>query len=180
MMAFLGKIRDRVSAFRGDVAAAATVEFVIIAPILFSTVFSVFESGWLMTKYMMLDRGLDIAVRELRLGIAADPSHDAIRDKVCDYALILRDCRESLVLEMMTVADAGSLPTVATTCVDRSIAAMPVTGFNPGARSEIVFLRACAMVDPIFPGMGLGMQLQKDATGGFALLASAVYVNEPE
>ncbi len=179
-MSVFRKFLNRLVCFRADASGAATIEFVIIAPLIFTTVFSVFESGWLMTKYMMLDRGLDMAVREVRLGIEADPTHDVIRDKVCEYALILRDCQTSLVLEMVTIDSIADIPSTASTCVDRSVEDMPAMAFNTGARSEIVYLRACAIVDPIFPGMGLGLQLPKDATGGYALLASAVYVNEPE
>jgi Flp pilus assembly pilin Flp len=166
--------------FRRDQSAAATVEFVMIAPLLFSVVFSVFESGWLMTKYMMLDRGLDMAVRELRLGIEDDPTHAGIVEKVCEYALILRDCEDILILDMMTVDAAEDIPATTSPCRDRMVEEPPASAWNTGARSEIVFVRACAIVDPIFPGMGLGLQLPKDASGGFALLASSVYVNEPE
>lgn len=178
-MARWNGIRRQLNRFAADCSGSATVEFVIIAPLLFMIVFSVFESGWLMTKYMMLDRGLDLAVRDVRLGIAANPTHDEIRDKVCDYAAIIKDCREALVLEMTALDSVADIPTTSATCVDRTVNTLPVTGFNAGARSQIIYVRACAIVDPLFPGMGLGLQLTKDASGGFALLSNAVFVNEP-
>jgi Flp pilus assembly pilin Flp len=173
-------LRPFLRRFRRDDSGAATVEFVIIAPLVFVVVFSVFESGWLMTQYMMLDRGLDLAVRDVRLGIDPEADHDSIRDAVCENAHILKDCRNSLVLEMIPIASAADVPSTTAPCVDRSSDDKTVTTFSTGTRSAIMYVRACAIIDPIFPGMGLGLQLNKDATGGYALLASAAFVNEPE
>ncbi len=179
-MSMFRKFINRLAGFGSDTKGAATVEFVILAPILFTTVFSVFESGWLMTKYMMLDRGLDLAVREVRLGLDPTASETSIKAKVCEYALILRDCETSLMIEMTPIATVADIPTTATTCADRTGGTTPLASFATGARSQIMYVRACAVVDPIFPGMGIGLQLPKDASGGFALLATSVFVNEPE
>ena len=55
----------------------------------------------------------------------------------------------------------------------------PVVTFNPGSRSEIMFMRACVVIDPLMPGMGLGLHLPKDTSGGFALVSYSAFVNEP-
>ena len=52
--------------FRKDEDGAATVEFVLVAPMFLGLVLATFESGWMMTQSMMLERGLDQTVRELR------------------------------------------------------------------------------------------------------------------
>ena len=85
----------------------------------------------------------------------------------------MKDCQEILVLEMTPIDSVADIPTTAATCVDRTVNTLTVTGFNAGARSQIIYVRACAIVDPLFPGMGLGLQLTKDASGGFALLSTA-------
>ena len=107
-------------------------------------------------------------------------SEDSIKAKVCEYALILRDCETSLMIEMTPIAAVSDIPTTATTCADRTGDTTPLSSFATGGRSEIMYVRAGAIVDPIFPGMGIGLQLPKDASGGFALLATSVFVNEPE
>ena len=62
--------------FLRDERATASVEFVMIAPLYLAAVFSVFEAGWLMTKNMMLERGLDQTVRDIRIGRTNNMSHN--------------------------------------------------------------------------------------------------------
>ena len=52
-------------------------------------------------------------------------------------------------------------------------------GFHPGQRNKLMMVRACAVFDPWFPGVGLGAQLPKDASGGYRLMATSGFVNEP-
>jgi len=53
-------IKSCLQKFRGDQTGAASVEFVLIAPMYFALMLSTFEAGWLMTKSMMLERGMDL------------------------------------------------------------------------------------------------------------------------
>lgn len=167
------------SRFRRDKSGAASVEFVIVAPVYLAIMFSMFEAGWLMTQSMMLERGLDITVRDLRLGAQTDLSHDNFKTIICNKAKILKDCQDNVLLELVPIASSADVPTT-TTCVDRASNVDPVVTFNAGKRSEIMFIRACVVIDPLMPGMGLGLHLPKDATGGFALVAYSAFVNEPE
>ena len=178
-MGIWAKIRNRFASFRGDERGNTTIEFVIIAPLLFATVFSVFESGWLMTKYMMLDRGLDLAVRDVRLGKTPMPTQITLRNQTCTYARIFKNCQSSLVIEMTAINSIADLPATRAPCVNRAVATPPVAPFSTGARSQMVYVRACAVVDFIFPAMGLGLQLPKDGTGGFSLVTAGAFVNEP-
>ncbi len=52
--------------FGADRTGAAALEFAIVAPLLLALAFSTFEAGWMMTKTILLDRALDIAVRAVR------------------------------------------------------------------------------------------------------------------
>lgn len=165
--------------FAKDTRGAASVEFVIIAPVYFALMFSTFEAGWLMTKSMMLERGLDITIRDLRLGRHPNPTHDQFKQIICDHTGIVKNCTSSMLLELTPIANATDIPT-STVCRDRSNPIEPVVTFNPGAESEIIFVRACVIVDPMIPGMGLGLHLPLDATGGMALASYAAFNNEPE
>lgn len=166
--------------FRRDKNGAASVEFVIIAPVYLGIMFSMFEAGWLMTQSMMLERALDVTVRDLRLGLQADTSHQNFKNLICDKASIIRDCEENVLLELVPITTSADVPTQ-TICRDRTagVGVDPVVTFNPGARSEIMFMRACVVIDPLMPGMGLGLHLPKDTSGGFALVSYSAFVNEP-
>lgn len=166
-------------AFRKDREGAATVEFVIIFPFLITIVLSLFEAGWLMTRYMMLDRGVDLAVRDLRLGKDPGISHDELKDEVCGYAKIFKGCTTDLVLEVVPMDVNSAYPQNQPNCFDRTGELEPVIDFTPGLRGEIMFIRACVVIDPIFPGLGLGLQLPKDSSGGFQMVSYAAFMNEP-
>jgi hypothetical protein len=163
-----------------DDAGNATVEFVLITPALFYVLFTIGELGIIMTRSAMLDRGISVAVRDLRLGLTPGVTHDQIKERICDAAFLLGSCEDVLMLELVPLPDAASFPPGQVACVDRSSDIAPVTTFNPGARSEIMLVRACLVADPLFPGVGLGAMLPKDASGGYAILAQSAFMNEPE
>lgn len=169
-----------ISRFLREPSGSATVEFVVIVPVLFYLIFSIAEAGVLMTRSVMLDRGLDIAMRDIRLGLSPDATYDDIKDKICDAAFLLTTCDEDVLLELAPLPDAASFPVGGADCVDRTSDVEPTVTFDPGARSEIMFVRACIIVDPLFPGMGLGAMLPKDASGGYAIVTQTAFMNEPE
>ena len=172
------KFRSKLRRLRRDKSGAASVEFVIVAPVYLGIMFSMFEAGWLMTQSMMLERALDVTVRDLRLGVQADLSHDNFKDLICNRASIIKDCEDNVLLELVPISTAADVPTT-TVCRDRSSDVDPVVTFNAGARSEIMYIRACVVIDPLMPGMGLGLHLPLDETGGFALVSYSAFVNEP-
>ena len=165
--------------FWRDQNANASVEFVMIAPLYLAAVLSVFESGWLMTKNMMLERGLDQTVRDIRLGGHGLTDHDEFKDRICAYSRILKDCGDTMILEVTPIASAADIPSGNATCTDRSTPEPESGTFNLGNRSDVMYVRACVIVDPIFPGLGIGLQLPKDTSGGFQMIAYSAFVNEP-
>ena len=44
----------------------------------------------------------------------------------------------------------------------------------------VVFVRVCAAVDTIFPGIGLGLKLPKDGANRFNIVSTSAFVYEPE
>lgn len=153
----------------------------MIAPLYLAAVFSVFESGWLMTKNMMLERGLDQTIREIRLGNSGLTQHNDFKEQVCRFARILNDCMDTMLIEVTPLTTAADIPAGAAVCRDRATPPPdPATlNFNVGMGGDTMYVRACVIVDPIFPGLGLGLQLPKDGTGGFQMIAYSAFVNEP-
>ena len=179
-MSRIGPFLKCLGAFRRDTSGNATMEFVIVFPALLYMLFTMAEAGVLMTRTAMLTRGLDIAIRDLRLGLTPGVTHDDIKESVCDAAFLLGDCDDVLLLELTPLPDIDSFPASGATCVDRTADVEPTISFIPGARSEIMFVRACVIVDPVFPGAGLGAMLPADASGGYAIVAKSAFMNEPE
>jgi len=172
-------VRTLVRWLRKDTRGAAAVEFAMVVPILLAIIFSTFEAGWMMLQSIMLDRAVDMTVRELRLGTFANPTHDAMRAKVCDRAMVLINCNASLALELIPISGAASYPTDNARCVNRNSTIAPVLRFNGGARSEIMFVRACYVVSPLTPGLGLALALTKDESGALRLVSRSAFINEP-
>lgn len=171
--------KTTLTTFWNDTDGNASMEFVVLSLVIFYFVFSLVEAGVLMTRTVMLERGVNIAVRDLRLGITANPDHDTIKAEICKAAYLLKNCESSLLLELTPLDISGNFPTGQANCVDRTEEVTPVINFDPGGRSEIMFVRACLVVDPLFPGMGLGAKLPKDKSGGYAIVVQSAFVNEP-
>ncbi len=160
---------------------SVTVEFVIVFPFFIGLFLSSVELGMITLRHTMLERGLDLAVRDIRLTTGAAPQHDAIKDAICETAGLIPNCSSSLRLEMVQVdlRNAVSLDEDVD-CVDNSKPVEPVRSFVNGRENEMMILRACVKFDPFFPTTGLGKKLTTDGAGQSALVAMAAFVQEPE
>ena len=69
----------------------ATIEFAILFPAFMLIFMSVFEIGMLMTRYMMFDRALDVAVREVRISANREFTQDQVKTLLCSQTVILRN-----------------------------------------------------------------------------------------
>jgi Flp pilus assembly protein TadG len=165
-------------ALRRDRRGVAAIEFALLVPLVLSLLFSVFEAGWIMTQSIMLDRAFSRASRAVQIG-GASMTYAQYKQRVCKEALVLADCETSLRLELTPINSASDFPTTAASCVDRSVAIDPVTTYSSGQTSQLIFARACFVVDPIVPGLGYGLSLPKDSTGAIRLTSSFAFVNEP-
>ena len=96
--------------FRRSEEGSATVEFVLVFPMFMVLFTSAFEAGLMMTRHVMLERGLDMAVREVRLNTGAAPSPDQFKEMICEGAGIIPDCMNNLKLEMRPI-DPRNCPT---------------------------------------------------------------------
>ena len=51
--------------------------------------------------------------------------------------------------------------------------------FQNGQSNELMVLRACAKIEPMFPTTGLGKALANNSEGQYALTSTTVFVQEP-
>lgn len=167
--------------FRGCVAGSAPMEFVLVFPIVMLLLLASLELGMLLTRQVMLDRGLDLAVRQVRLGVIPDVTHETLSEMICDYTAMIPDCANQLRLEMVPVdpRGGGTLGEGAD-CVDRENTNKPLRSFTPGVSNQLMFLRVCALIDPYIPTTRLFfLRLPQVSGGAYALVSSSVYVMEP-
>jgi hypothetical protein len=168
--------------FLGSDDGNVTIEFVILFPVFFMILASIIEIGTLMTRNTMLARGLDVAVRDLRLGLPSSRDFDAFRQRICGVAVIIPDCIDVLQVELMPTSETDWTPLgEETRCVNREDRIEPIesTSYVIGAENELMMIRACALFDPVVPTMGLSLLLPKDPGGSYALVATSAFVNEP-
>jgi len=175
----VGWLGAQLRRFRRDESGTSTVEFVIVFPVFVFLLCSAAESGVLMLRQVMLDRSLDLAVRDLRLQQFPNVTHDQVKARICAEATVIPDCTKVVLVEMRQINKGAALPSNLAPCVDRAASAQSATTFTQGKDNQMMLIRACAVFDPIFPGVGLGMDLAKDATGAYALVSTSAFVVEP-
>lgn len=169
-----------IRAFRNREDGNASVEFAIVIPAFLMILISSVELGIITVRQTMLERALDLTVRDLRLGTGSDQQHDDIRDSICARSGYIDNCDTSLRLEMVQVdpynwTGINARPD----CINAVEEVQPVREFINGQSNELMFIRACMKFDPIFPFWGLGESLHKDAGGRVSLFASSAFVQEP-
>ncbi|WP_159458438.1 TadE/TadG family type IV pilus assembly protein [Roseisalinus antarcticus] len=170
----------RLRRFRRREDGNPTVEFVLIFPIFMVLMVSAFESGLLMVRQMMLERGLDLSVRAVRLGTGDMIENDELRRMICNTTGIIPDCMSQVKVEMIRLDPrAFDRPDPAPDCVNRDEAAQVNRTFQNGQNHELMVLRVCALFDPIFPNFGLGVRLKEQRGDHYALVSTSVFVMEP-
>lgn len=166
--------------FLRDEGGSASVEFVLVFPVYLSMLLMSIELGFITLRHSLLERGLDIAVREIRLGTGTAPQHDEIKELICENAIMILDCENSLRLEMRS-ADIRAFNSLDATadCTDAAEPTKPVRQFTPGQENQLMLLRACLRYNPLFPEDALGSALTKDASGQAAVVVMSAFVQEP-
>lgn len=170
--------------FRKDENGNATIEFVFLFPAFIMLFLMGFESGYYMVRNVMLERGVEIAVRDVRLGNGSVPNFEDLKRNICANAAIIPECEDSIQIEMQPVAIApgGTGPVqTAAKCVDRLSTADPLSGttYSVGSENEMMVVRVCSLSQPLFPTTGIGVGMQVDAAGNYAMVATTAFVNEP-
>lgn len=181
MKRFWNEIRSRIGGFRRREEGAATVEFALIFPVYIFVFLSAFEVGLANIRMVMIERASDLAVRALRLNTGNPPTYGDIKTAICNAAGIIPECMDVVQIELQPVSTTTwNLVDNNAQCIDRASNIDPVVSFQNGQQNELMIVRVCAVVDPIFPTMGMGLIMPKDPTGGYRLVASTAFVNEPD
>jgi len=166
--------------FRKDDDGNATVEFVLVFPVYMVLFISTFEAGLMMVRHFMLERGLDEAIRTIRLTTAQTWEADDIRQMICENAMVIPDCEASVRIEMERIDPRIEFkPDRRHECIDASDPSQPAENFGTGGEHDVMLLRACALFDVWFPATGLGMQMPKIGDQ-YALVSLGAFVMEPE
>lgn len=174
------RLRNVLSRLRKREDGNASIEFVLMFPLFMALFFSAFELAIIMTRHALLERAVDVTVRDLRLGRIPDVTHDGLKEIICEEAGVIPNCESELLLELQPIqAPSYTMPDPNAKCIDRDAAVQPIVTFRDGPENEMMLLRACAMVDPFFPGTSLALKLEEKAGDGFGLVVTSAYVNEP-
>ena len=174
--------------FRRGQDGNATIEFVFLFPAFIFLFLTGFEAGYYMVKDVMLEHAVNVAIRDVRLGIGSGQTKAVeftdLKKRICNEALIIADCMNSLQVEMQPVATTpGSVAAMngPARCVDKDASDDPMTAttFDYGTENQMMMLRVCALSKPLFPTTLLGMKMRADGRGNYALVTAAAFVNEP-
>lgn len=174
------KTRRFLDGFRKDDSGSAVVPFALWTPVFLALILSSVELGTVTIRHTMLERGLDRAVRGLRLNNGGAVGHDALKQQICDKAAVLPNCTQTLHLEMVRLDMFNWIePPAGTDCADVAEPITPVRNFSVGSNQELMLLRACYKYRPITPAGTISSSLSKDASGYTALVATTAFVHEP-
>jgi hypothetical protein len=175
-------MRRLIGTFIRDDRATATMEFVIMFPVVITLFIAVFESGMILTRQVLMERSLDEAVRLLRLAQGLTLTANDIEDAICRNTGSIQNCDETLVVDLRRIdRSTYEIPMPDVTCVNRNDLTLNLgNSFEQGQDNELILIRACAVIDRILPFSGFGLNLVRDDTGGMHIVAASVFVNEPD
>lgn len=171
--------------FRKSEDGGPTVEFVLVFTPFIILLVSAFELGLLMTRHVMMERGLDMAVREVRLNTGAPIDEVQFKTMVCNAAGIIPNCMTQLRLEMVTIDlhVANSVNAVSLTpeasCTNINDPFVPARNFQNGAPNAMMVVRACGLFSPMLPETALGYFLSRMDGGYYRLVSTTAFVMEP-
>ena len=162
-------------------AGSATVEFVVLFPLLFSVFLMAVDAGIMQTKQVFLHRAMDTSVREVRLGRVTEA--DKISEMICARTAMLPNCRDQITVEMRPIDtatfDGLNAPL---TCVDLEDELTPYVEFNPGAggaAQQLMMVRVCVVTKPIIQLTNFFTGVAINPEGKAVLRTSGIFVNEP-
>jgi hypothetical protein len=168
--------------FGRDEGGATSIEFVILFPLFIGIFFAAFESGFMMLRNVMLERSVDLAVRDLRLGTPTPPTFDELKQTICERTHFIDDCLDVVQVELRPVDMTTWGPLDGPPrCIDveSTIDPFDQTEYSVGSNNELMLVRVCALFQPMFPTTGLGLGMRYDGEGNYALVATSAFVNEP-
>ncbi|MDP5347430.1 MAG: pilus assembly protein, partial [Paracoccaceae bacterium] len=92
----LGRLADALRRLASREDGTATLEFAILFPAFIVILVSSVELGFITMRHTLLDRAVDLTVRDIRLGTGSAPQYEQIRDTICDRAGAIPDCKDNV------------------------------------------------------------------------------------
>lgn len=185
MMPRSKRARDIVKRFVKDDRGTTSLEFVIVFPVFFGMFLMTYESGMISAQHVMLERGVDIAVRDVRIGVITTPDRAWFRTRICDAALIIEDCENQLEIELISRSARSWVDVPSQVrCVDRGDLTDDNSSIDGVANNQLMVIRACVRIDPVLPTGNIGKTIIANnsgsaAGGSHALVSTAAFVVEP-
>ena len=167
--------------FKKSEDGGSTAEFAILFPLFMVVLSMAIEAGIYMARYVMLDRGVDIAVRELRLGTENPPTFEEFKTLVCDNVFLIPNCEGVIQIELQRVSTTDWVGLAGPTrCRDvgSKIDPFDMTEYSVGTNNELMMVRVCGLYRPMLPSTYLGLGLQKVGER-YAIIITTAFVNEP-
>ncbi len=175
--------------FLVDDSGSATIELLFVLPIITFIFMAAAEASLFMMRHVMLERSVDLVVREIRLGRLDGTTHAALKRLICQQGVmeVEQTCVDSMRIWMQPISTVNFAMVVPPhNCIDRtedieSIQEPTGTEFAYGVDNNIMLLRICLKEKPMFPLAALGARMIADETdGNYALVTTSVFVNEPD
>lgn len=180
MKQHLKKFATACKTFRRSEDGSSTLELMTVLPAAMLFFAASYETGTLGLRHMMLERAVDVTVREVRIGAIDKPDHGILKERICDAALIIPNCLEELKLEMVRKDIRNfSAMSAQPDCIDRKERGAPRKDFAAGGNNDLMILRVCALFDPVLPTATIGAALPKQSQGAYALVSTSSFVLEP-
>lgn len=175
----MSRLSQYLTRFRREEDGNSTVEFALYFTIFFLILAAGIEIAILNLRHSMLERGVDLATREIRLSTGHVPSYNEVKSMICAEAA-MGDCASNLRLEMRQVnpRSFNVMPHDAD-CQNAEETPRPVRKFEAGQDNELMLIRACLKFKPILPTTSLGKALNKDNEGYSQLIVNSAFVQEP-
>jgi hypothetical protein len=178
---------NRLGRFLKDDSGTATIEFLFVFPIIFTIFTASFESSLYMAKYVMFDRGVDLVMRQVRLGNATGMTHQSLKEEICEQGLLIESmaaCLQKMRIWMQPVNTADfSMIAPPVNCVEQASELNtdepPANEFAYGTDNDIMLVRICLKEWPIFPTSAVSVKMPRQTDGSVAMIVTTVFVNEP-
>ena len=162
-------------------SGVATIEFVLSVPIVLSLLFSSIDFGAVMLRQVSLDRGVDMATREVLLGNVPSNGIGTLRTLICNQTLLIPNCEANLTIELRpinTTTWAGLNSPVR--CINRSAPIQPTLTFHPSAgNQDLMLMRVGASADPFITMTGYILGLNQSSWGDYLVVSISAFTNEP-
>ncbi len=160
---------------------SATVEFVILFPVIFAMFVTSVDFSIQMLRQIFLDRSVDLVMREIRLGANWTRDADQLRAAICANSALTPNCLQTITVEMRPVlpAELAGLDPRAQ-CVNRAQNIQPVVEFTPGAgQQELMMMRVCTVSNPFIVASGYVFGNPRGPEDDFMSVSMGIFVNEP-